>query len=173
MGIHHLISINEDELRNWRGDHDELLANGAAVVLACLDPKSPGLTIHDVPTETALFNSIAPTAQSTASFTVDNGRSIAVDGAIWQSGRCCRSQKHRPGRRITERLTSCVTRFFQRGSAEQPYAQRTTRAGNAWNWPFAALPSGRSNVQFRRTATRPPGNSIKTKLSGQGKGGRA
>ena len=52
MGVYHLISINEDELRNWRGDHDELLANvGAAVVLACLDPASAGVTIRDTPTD--------------------------------------------------------------------------------------------------------------------------
>lgn len=48
MAAYHLISINEDQLRNWRGDHDELLANvGAAVVLACLDTGAPGVTIHD------------------------------------------------------------------------------------------------------------------------------
>lgn len=48
MAVHHLISINEDQLRSWRGDHDELLANvGAAVVLVCLDVGTPGVTIHD------------------------------------------------------------------------------------------------------------------------------
>lgn len=47
MGVCHLISIDEDQLRNWRGDHDELLANvGAAVVLACLDRVGAGVTVH-------------------------------------------------------------------------------------------------------------------------------
>jgi hypothetical protein len=38
MGVYHLISISEDQLRGWQGDHDELVSNvGSAVVLACLD----------------------------------------------------------------------------------------------------------------------------------------
>lgn len=48
MGVYHLISIEEDQLRNWHGDHDELLRNvGAAVVLACLDPESSGVCIRE------------------------------------------------------------------------------------------------------------------------------
>lgn len=47
MGIHHLLSIDEDQLRNWQGDPNELLRNiGSAVVLACLDPGNTGVTIH-------------------------------------------------------------------------------------------------------------------------------
>ncbi|AIF47326.1 hypothetical protein [Dyella japonica] len=48
MAVYHLISINEDQLRDWRGDHDELLRNvGSAVVLACLDPTSQSVIIRD------------------------------------------------------------------------------------------------------------------------------
>lgn len=48
MGVYHLISINEDQLRSWLGEHDDLLTNlGAAVVLACLDPGTCGVTIQD------------------------------------------------------------------------------------------------------------------------------
>lgn len=47
MGVHHLISIDEDQLRNWQGDPDELLSNiGSAVVLACLEPKNYDVTIQ-------------------------------------------------------------------------------------------------------------------------------
>jgi len=38
MGVYHLISISEDQLRGWQGDCEELFSNvGSAVVLACLD----------------------------------------------------------------------------------------------------------------------------------------
>jgi len=48
MGVHHLISIDEDQLRNWQGDPDELLSNiGSAVVLACLDRTHAGVTIRE------------------------------------------------------------------------------------------------------------------------------
>lgn len=54
MGNHHLISINEDQLRVWQGDHDKLLANvGAAVVLTCLDPSSSGVAISETLSGTA------------------------------------------------------------------------------------------------------------------------
>ena len=46
MAIYHLISVSEDQLRDWRGDHDGLLRNvGSAVVLACLDPENKDVTI--------------------------------------------------------------------------------------------------------------------------------
>lgn len=48
MGVHHLISIDESELRNWKGEHDDLLRNiGAAVVLACMDPTTPSISVGD------------------------------------------------------------------------------------------------------------------------------
>jgi hypothetical protein len=48
MGVYHLLSISEDQLREWQGDHDELLRNlGSAVVLACLDPELSGVTVRD------------------------------------------------------------------------------------------------------------------------------
>lgn len=48
MGLHHLISIDEDQLRNWQGDPDELLSNiGSAVVLACLDRTNAGVIIRE------------------------------------------------------------------------------------------------------------------------------
>jgi len=47
MSYHHLLSINEDQLRNWQGDPDDLLRNiGSAVVLACLEADNDGVTIH-------------------------------------------------------------------------------------------------------------------------------
>jgi hypothetical protein len=52
MGIYHLISIAEDQLRGWHGDHDELLRNlGSAVALACLDPELSGVDVRDAEPE--------------------------------------------------------------------------------------------------------------------------
>jgi hypothetical protein len=52
MGVYHLISISEDQLREWQGDHDELLRNlGSAIVLACLDPELSGVTVRDAEPE--------------------------------------------------------------------------------------------------------------------------
>lgn len=46
MGVHHLISIAEDQLRSWSGDHDDLLIRiGSAVVLACLDTELTRVTV--------------------------------------------------------------------------------------------------------------------------------
>jgi len=46
MGVCHLISIAEDQLRSWRGDHDELLRDiGSAVVLACMDTELTWVTV--------------------------------------------------------------------------------------------------------------------------------
>jgi len=48
MGVHHLFSIDEDQLRNWQGNPDELLRNiGSAVVLACLDRALTGVTVRE------------------------------------------------------------------------------------------------------------------------------
>lgn len=51
MGVHHLISVSEDQLRGWQGDPDELLSNiGSAVVLACLGSDNNDVSISsDVP----------------------------------------------------------------------------------------------------------------------------
>lgn len=50
MSTHHLISIEADQLRNWRGSPDDLLINvGAAVVLTCLDPTTSGVSIEPDP----------------------------------------------------------------------------------------------------------------------------
>jgi hypothetical protein len=47
MGVHHLISICEEQLRNWPGDHRDLLGDvGTAVVLACLDPDNKDVAIR-------------------------------------------------------------------------------------------------------------------------------
>ncbi|OOG45204.1 hypothetical protein B0E52_05585 [Rhodanobacter sp. C06] len=47
MGVCHLISVAEDQLRSWRGDHDELLRDiGSAVVLACLDTELTRVTVR-------------------------------------------------------------------------------------------------------------------------------
>lgn len=44
MGKHHLLSIDEDQLRNWSGDREDLLRNiGGAVFLACVS--SPTFTV--------------------------------------------------------------------------------------------------------------------------------
>lgn len=48
MGIHHLFSIDEDQLRNWQGDPDDLLRNiGSAVVMTCLGQDNKDVTITD------------------------------------------------------------------------------------------------------------------------------
>jgi hypothetical protein len=47
MGVYHLISISEEQLRGWPGDHDELLSNiGSAVVTACLDRTNEDVSIR-------------------------------------------------------------------------------------------------------------------------------
>ena len=44
MGKQHLLSIGEDQIRNWGGDREDLLRNiGGAVFLACMS--SPVLTV--------------------------------------------------------------------------------------------------------------------------------
>ena len=44
MAKHHLLSIDEDQLRNWSGDRDDLLRNiGGAVFLACMS--APTFTV--------------------------------------------------------------------------------------------------------------------------------
>lgn len=46
MGIHHLISIDEDQLRQPVDDRDEFLRNlGSAVVLACLQSETGTVSI--------------------------------------------------------------------------------------------------------------------------------
>jgi|SRR6185312_4433456 len=46
MGIHHLISVDEDQLRNWQGDKDELISSlGSAIVLVCMDTEAPTVSI--------------------------------------------------------------------------------------------------------------------------------
>ncbi|OOG60063.1 hypothetical protein [Rhodanobacter sp. C03] len=46
MSVYHLISVSEDQLRDWRGDRDDLLRNiGSAVVIACLDPENKDVSI--------------------------------------------------------------------------------------------------------------------------------
>ena len=53
MGIHHLISIDEDQLRQPAGDKDEFFRNiGAAVVLACLEPGTEAVSIKHPDPET-------------------------------------------------------------------------------------------------------------------------
>ncbi len=44
MGKHHLLAIDEDQLRNWSGDRGDLFRNiGGAVFLACMS--SPAFTV--------------------------------------------------------------------------------------------------------------------------------
>jgi len=53
MGIHHLISIDEDQLRQPVKDKDELFRNiGSAVVLACLEPGTEAVSIKHPDPET-------------------------------------------------------------------------------------------------------------------------
>jgi len=53
MGIHHLISIDQDQLRQPAGDKDEFFRNiGAAVVLACLEPGTEAVSIKHPDPET-------------------------------------------------------------------------------------------------------------------------
>ncbi len=47
MAKHHILSLEESQLRNPPGDRDEFLrALGSAVVLACLEPESETISIN-------------------------------------------------------------------------------------------------------------------------------
>jgi len=84
MGVYHLISISEDQLRGWQGDRDELLSNvGSAVVLACLDS-----TNEDVSIRANVLNASGATTSSLISVrhvdTCEAGDEFSV--WVWTSG---------------------------------------------------------------------------------------
>lgn len=83
MGIFHLISVAEDQLRDWQGHHDELLRNvGSAVVLACLDPENRDVSICADVTD---VHSEQPASRITVNH-VDKFRADAFSVWAWSTG---------------------------------------------------------------------------------------
>jgi hypothetical protein len=83
MGVYHLISISEDQLRGWQGGCEELFSNvGSAVVLACLDRTNDDVSIHADVLD-------ASGAQAISSITVNHIDECEADEFsvwVWTSG---------------------------------------------------------------------------------------